>query len=177
MVNDITQAKLALELIRLIFAKMPIPYHTTNRSMISKYLNSGHVTANFIRNLEEYYNNAKKNKRLDKEKHSEELKERFEFLMFELKLSDYRLNIKTIEKFWEIFVSNPVTPEDSVIFYRLFNEIISSDRLEDCVESIPNLCKFFFETMCDEKRNFSNLTQEGMKAMELLLIVCNMNAK
>jgi len=169
--------KVALELLRLILMRMPTPSHTERNTIITEKLKEGDVIENFFKELakyhKKYHEEAKNKKEINKVNHKEELNVRLEFLIFLLKFSNYKMKIKDLTNLWDLFVVKAVFPEDQLMFYRLLKEMIFCNRLEEWVEDIFDFCDFFSNVICKESNDFKDLSQEGMEAIECILIVCN----
>jgi hypothetical protein len=175
MIGDST--KLALELLRLILIRMPTPPFTKKSAVVTERLKKGHVIENFFEELVKHHEVTKKKEGVNRADHKEELNVRWEFLIFLLKFSDYRLRTLDLKKLWTLFIVDAVFPEDQLVFYKVINEMVTWSRLEEWTESVHTLYEFFSTTICKETNDFRNLTQEGMEAIENMLIVCNKQLK
>lgn len=76
---------------------------------------------------------------------------------------------------WKNYITDSITPQDQVIFYKFLREISNSGSLEARISSLKDITDFFVNVICDEKNNFQLLPIEGMQAIESLLLHVNIH--
>ena len=171
MLEKAENIKLVLKILRTsLFQLQLLPIYKTKAEMILDFLNKGNVIHNFFNNITQYTINSSFISNLNKEEHREHLNEMIEFLLFIIRTANYKLSGHDLEILWKNFVVTPVLNEDQEVFYKFLSNLVLFVKLE----SMKDLSDFFVSTMCNG--SFKELTQEGVEAIESLLIAVNKNA-
>ena len=76
---------------------------------------------------------------------------------------------------WKNYITESITPQDQVIFYKFLREISNSGSLVNRISSLNDITDFFVTVICDENNNFQLLPIEGMQAIESLLLHVNVH--
>lgn len=173
MLEQRKQPLFALRVLRRSMAQLPNVTQLASRNeMLFSFLTEGKVFANFFRDFEEYCEGARKNKQLNEQAHREELLERKGFVVFLVKYANYKLTKEDFTFLWENLVHRYVLLEDQNSFYQIMWELFFSE-IEKCITSFDDLTKFFESTICSEENNYQQLSVEGMRVINALILFVN----
>jgi hypothetical protein len=172
MLEERKQSLFVLRVLRRSMVQLPnIMQFTSRNEMLFDFLTEGKVFINFFKDFELYYSNAK-SKPINEQQHKEELLERKGFVIFLVKYANYKLTGTDLKFLWENLVQYPVLLDDQNSFYQIMWEVFCID-IENCVESLGDLTKFFESTICNEANNYQQLTIEGMSVINSLIFLVN----
>jgi len=117
---------LAYKVLRISLFQLPLQHRFKNKyDMVTSYLEKGQVIPNLFIDLERYHKFASeklRNNVFNLNEHNEELRERMDFLLFVMNSSMFRFDIPQLKIIWDLLVLNPITQQDQIQFYRIFNE-------------------------------------------------------